>query len=63
MFILPSQKKTEREKFLQVSGNLKSKEENISSFGGKRVCLSKCLTHQAHIWSHFSKNNIRGNQN
>lgn len=35
MFILPSQKKTEMEKFLQAYGNLKSKEENISSFGEK----------------------------
>lgn len=34
MFI-SSQKKTEREKILQVYGNLKSKEENISSFWGK----------------------------
>lgn len=34
MFI-SSQKKTEREKILQVYGNLKSKEETISSFWGK----------------------------
>lgn len=34
MFI-SSQKKTEREKILQVYGNLKSKEETIGSFWGK----------------------------
>lgn len=34
MFI-SSQKKTEREIIMQIYGNLKSKDENISSFWGK----------------------------